>query len=276
MGQYFIDDRNIGLMLMTDSARALAELAKLPPGSLAAEAYRGSFRIWAGMNPKFSPQAAAQAFALPPGVNRTQALEGVAIGWANRDPQGDLAWAGNLPPEDVSALAEAVKITGKTQPMLAAPFVDKLTDATSRNAAIGVIAQSMAQNDPAGTLSWLDQVATGATYDNAVQNLFANLAGRDPAQAVGLMDKLPEDTTQLVDTNTLFATWIKQDSKAFLDWLAVQPVGDRRDAAIGQLVNSGQTVMTPAGIISLVGTINSPQTKAKLLQKLSQSNVTQN
>jgi hypothetical protein len=242
-------------MLLADLAKgdpnlAMAALANLPDGPQVQSAYRSVFLAWAKVNGN-GPAAAAAAFALPPGADRTQALTGVVDGWIGRNANPDLSvtqaaldWASGLPPADSNVvLNNALNAVVKQDPALAAQYVDKLTDASVRNKAIQSLARSWAvpvspqeiqHQDPSAALDWLNQVATGETYDTNVEYIFSKL---NPATAAPLVNKVTEPGVRETVITTVANALGKTDPQAALTWLQTLPTSDSatRDPIIQKL-----------------------------------------
>jgi len=148
--------KNATKIISGDHQSDLAELAQLPRGKKAQDAYFDAFLRWLIFNPSDVQAALAAALALPPGKERIEALHGAIYGWAGVDPAAAFAWAAKLPQADADALMESIMSFGNDKPKIAAQYVDAIPDAAGRNEAIGQIAKSMAELDPAATLDWLD------------------------------------------------------------------------------------------------------------------------
>jgi len=95
-----------------------------------------------------------------------------------------LDWAASTTATDSNVLKMALKNIAEQdgQPALAAEYLDKLTNASQRDQITGTIALSMAKEDPATALEWLDQAAAGAAYDSNVKKIFSDLSQHSPAQ----------------------------------------------------------------------------------------------
>jgi hypothetical protein len=225
-------------MLSMDPAQGLAALAKLASGEQTQATYLGAFQAWAGASLDGGAAAAASAAALPPSSEQIAALQGAASGWAHNDPQAALDWASTLPSADAAVQQAAVTVAGESYPDLATPYLDKLTNASARNQAIQAISQAWAVgkgSDPAGALAWLDQVATGDTYDKSVSNIISRLVQKQPAAAASLTEKVTEPGLNLKLVTTVAVTWGRKDPQATLAWLQTLPESTPRDTAIQKL-----------------------------------------
>jgi len=228
MGRFYVDGEDLSMLAMTDPKEALALLAKLPHGAMTSDAYRSVFNKWAS-NPQTTALAAAAAAELPQSPDKTSALIGVADAWVSQDPKAALDWASGLVGVNGSAFREALVATSQMDPALAAQYVGMLPKATARNDVILTIAQSWAngsKGDPGATLDWLDQVATGTTYDRAVQSIFFNFARTDPSTGAALVDKLIDPVDRSTAISQLSQSWSRNDPGATLDWLQTLPSTD--------------------------------------------------
>jgi hypothetical protein len=225
------------LGMTADQKVAMAELLQLPANRETQNLYQIVFGGWAATNPA---EAASAAAALPLGANRNMALQGVAKDWANKDPQAALDWAASLGSDGTGELKAALIATGQKDPNLAASYVNKLTDASARNSAISSIAQSMSQDNPAGALDWLDQTATGKTYDNSANKIMANLAQHDPATAATLMAKVTEPGVRDTAIANLAKNWGSKNPQAAVAWAQSLPDSDgaARNSALRVIVNT--------------------------------------
>jgi hypothetical protein len=261
MGRFYIGDTDLLQLMWLDPQAAMAMMAKLPNGDLTSQVYRSLFSTMAGGNPAQGPKAAAMAAALPPGPDRTSALIGVMDGWlgsmsvringvpADPDiPKELLDWASGLTAADSSVFKEALISVSQKDPALAAQYVGDLPDASARDAAILTIAQNWGNGywanrgiqDPGATLDWLNQVATGTTYDKATQAIFSNFNSNDPALGATLVDKLTDPIDRNAAITQLSKTWGGQDPAATLNWLQSLPATDSvaSNASITSLVSS--------------------------------------
>jgi hypothetical protein len=226
----------LGIWLAQDPDHALAALTTLPSGQTTQAAFLQAFLTWAGANTDFGAPAATAALGLPPGPNQVAALKGVAAGWAINNPQAALDWASNLPPADSSVLGSAVIAAAKTQLQLATPYLNQMTDATARNQAIQTIAMNMDLQDPAGTMAWLDQVATGDTYQNTVVKVITNLAVNQPATASTLLAQVTEPgVADAVIAKVSNGSWARVNPNGVAAWLQTLPQSAARDAAVQKL-----------------------------------------
>ena len=237
--------------LADDSKGGLEKLAKLPTGAKTQAMYRDAFATWA-KNPRDAPDAATAALALPVGLERTAALKGLTEGWAESDAKASLDWASSLLATEPDLLEQAMIAVGSQnndswQPALAAQYLDKLPDASARNQAIKAIGTNWGNGfhtggedpGPADALAWLDQVATGETYDSTITAIFSGLDQVNPIAAANLIDKVTEpDVRSAVLTHML--TYWNANPEAALSWAQNLPDADQavRDQALPLIINN--------------------------------------
>ncbi len=256
MGRFYIGDTELMMLMWQDPKQALDLMAKLPHGELTSTMYRSAFQEWAASNPANGAKAAEAAATLPSGPERLSAEIGLADGWANHDPKSALDWAAALPEADNAALKETITAASQKDPALAAQYVDKLTDASVRNKTILALADNWGNGywanrniqDPGATLDWLDQVATGATYDKAVQSIFTQFARNDPATGASIVGKLTDPIDRKSIIAQLSQSWGAHDPSAALAWVQSLPASDAiaQSAAMTSIVSSWSKTDLPA------------------------------
>ncbi len=237
--------------LAKDPKGGLEKLAKLPTGAKTQEMYRDAFATWA-RNSADAPDAAAAALALPAGLERTAALKGLTEGWAESDAKASLDWATSLLASEPNLLEQAMIAVGSQnndswQPALAAQYLDKLPDASARNQAIKIIGTYWGNGfytggegtGPADALAWLDQVATGETYDSTVTAIFSGLGQVNPIAAANLIDKVTEPDVRSAVLTRLLTYW-SANPEAALSWAQNLPDTDQaeRDQALPLIINN--------------------------------------
>jgi hypothetical protein len=229
--------RIYGLWLETQTQQGLAALAQLPDGKQTQAYYLQAFQTWAEGNPAFPPLAAAAALSLPPGPDQEQALDGVATSWAQvYDPQAVLNWASGLQPANPAALYFAVVEASAKAPNLAAQYVNQLTDTSAQSTAIQNISVNMTKTDPTATLAWLDQVATGETYDNSVAKLISTVVVKNSTLASTLMSQVTKPgVSDAVSATLAGSNWARVFPRDAAAWLKTLPESPARDAAIQKL-----------------------------------------
>jgi hypothetical protein len=158
----------------------------------------------------------------------------------------------------------------QSDPQAALAWTHTLPDGTAKNQALSNVLVSMSGANLTAAWNYAANLPPGDGQNSAMTSLIAAEAKKDPAQAATLLAQISTSTTQLNAASTLAATWVTQDPQAFTVWLDGLPAGDVRDTAISQLVSSTQAMKNPDGVMAWVNTVTNPETKAVLMQKLTQ------
>ncbi len=239
---FYIDGVDLSILARIDPEQGLALLAKLPNGAMAGDAYRTFFSQWLAAHPDDPAAIAAAALALPAGPNKTNALSGFAQSWARTAPKDALEWAAGLGGAEAGAFKDTLMAVTLENPRLAAEYVGKFPLADTRNDLILAIAQKWGNGDWArkqkddtmAALDWLNEVATGATYDKAVERIFWSYGYTDPVTGTQLLDKLtdPQDRSTAIDH--LSIDWAVGHPADSMNWLQTLPETDAvaRDKAL--------------------------------------------
>ncbi|HTB62708.1 MAG TPA: hypothetical protein VK737_03890, partial [Opitutales bacterium] len=229
----FVDDVFNDLPMNTDY-KALLEMLDDLTGPPSAEIAKKIVEYWAASDD--IANAAAYAAALPTGTARNAALKIVAERWAE-DPDttaAALTWAEGLPLEDSAVLKTVLSSVIDANITLAMQSVDQISDSAIRQDIIVQIAQAMGEGahgrppDPADAMDWLNQIATGDTYDKAVKAIIADSPLVDPKLDLLILDKVTEPSlrTELIGD---IAESLNPPQTA-LDWAQTLPEADRTNA----------------------------------------------
>jgi hypothetical protein len=279
-----------GVLASSDPQQALVELAKLPPGTADPSDYGDIFGALAKQDPA---KAEAMMADLPPGAARTSALQSicgnlaltdphaaiqwimslplqdseqagalkrVGLAWVHTDLQAALNWALTLPLVDSAVLNSVILSQAMKNPQFVAANFDKLSDDATRNAAIQSMAPIWAagpKGDPTAAINWLNQVATGVTYEKAVNSIIAGLA--DPAvstttdangqthmvtggqanyaAAVSVLAQVTDPTARSQAIVTLASNWTQDSPQDALTW-AQSLQGSESVSALNAIVST--------------------------------------
>jgi len=288
-----------------DPQKALAELAKLPPGSIPLDSYTGIFGGIAAQDPA---GAAAIAASLPPGSERDYALQGVTKVWLRADPAAAINWASSLPPENSAVFDGMIDDLANRDPMSAASYLDKITDPTAHNDAVLSIARVLAAGqlltpgstgDPAAALIWLNQNATGTTYATAVAKLFNGLTApsmqtstspdgtmtqtsyspytQNTTLAISLLANITDPSVRSVAINSVASGWAISDPQAALTWVQTLPDSDAtsRAAALNTIVTTWSKTDSAAAV-AFVQNSSDPSAFLSIAPALTQTMATTN
>jgi len=159
-------------------ASAKAQLAQIPDGEDAVgqrAANNQRMKILSQLKPG---EAAALIGDMPPGSDRDYFLRFLLSDWTRSDAKAALDWVSTLPPDEAIKWGRSIYINYLDGPsaIVAAQYLDKLTDANTRTQAISKLAVEIASSNPQQAIEWLGQVSTGAAYTKAVAAIFNTLA----------------------------------------------------------------------------------------------------
>jgi hypothetical protein len=193
------------------------------------------------INPADIPDLMALAVSLPESRQRDIVFDILIKLWGHTDPQAAMNWALGLPTEDGALINSAIVDIGSVDPQLVESYLNQMTDAALRDKDIRAIGAGIGKNDPSAALDWLTQMATGATYDTAVNNLFVHLtqptvteqmtpegkhaiiiatSGYKPdiPTAISLLDNLTDPSIRGAAIDTIATNWSNTDPNAALAW----------------------------------------------------------
>lgn len=208
----------------------------------------------------------AQAFnelAKQPGdASRQNVLHEIAAQWAEKDPKATLAklqettdpW---LKLGLINALSNRARRTNDPQ------LADEIAKAYPDNCykgkqTVGDIYSNMAKRDPARAQALLDSDLDVAGKTSIASALVTQQASYDPTGAVGWAAQQPDETVRFTATRTALLSWAGADAYAASEWLAVQPAGPLREAAVEGLVQTlGRNA--PDEALQWAGTLTNPQ-----------------
>jgi hypothetical protein len=212
------------------------------------------------------PALANRVLRIDDEQTRTRLVMTLVDGWANRraDPEGALAWMNAheaaLP---VEAFERVGFIFASSKPSDAAAYVDRVPS-RARAGWIGAVtagyaatdlqgasqflerfrgepgfdrgsvllAQQMAESDPAGAARLLASTGTrGSLGVGADLTIARSWAQRDPAAAAAWALDLPMPQ-RMIALQTVTGTWGSQDPEAVRRWALAMPPGERRDIAL--------------------------------------------
>jgi len=250
------------------SADAQAQIADILAGNLpegARNAQDAIANILSQMNPA---DATVLAASLPAGSMRNALLRQEVLSWARgASTKAALDWINALAPDEAQSLLATI-LTRPTflnalgpDPVVEAQYLDKLTDPTAHDQAIGAISSGMAHKDPAGALDWLNHVATGDAYAKAVAAVFNVLVAptqestqtpgggmrtsftfglQDPTRAVNLLSQVTDPAARAGAIDQIANGWAKMDPAAAVSWAASLPDADSaaRASALNSIVTS--------------------------------------
>jgi hypothetical protein len=227
----------LGRLAASDPQQAMSYIAQLPPNEFdnnemssdPNSTYTIFFNTWASEHPA---EAAAAAQSLPPGIHQEDALKAVGETWADNDPQAAMDWAKSLPPGDVNVVNEVASSAlyrdaldsqmGKWDLPTAVADLNAVTDLSQRDEIIANISGTLAeQKSYTAALDWLNQTATGVTYDEGLEGIFGNMS---QANAVAALNNLTDPEARAVAIDAMASHY--GDTSAALAWAQALPDSD--------------------------------------------------
>jgi hypothetical protein len=158
---------------------------------------------------------------------QSAAINGLVLGWIMTDPQAALDYYTTQRPDEVINVTVLAEIASSSpHPFVAAQYISAIQDETIRNTDIARVAYILGGKDPATTMDWLNQVATGDVYSKAVTSMVASLTKNDPADAALVLDKITDPGTLNKAIETLAGSWGNTNPQAALTWVQTLPTSD--------------------------------------------------
>ena len=223
-----------------------------------------AFRYWAGHDlPAAMVYFEKNLSALPP-EKQAEAAKGLAREFVKKDPAAAFAWIKGLPKENQAQVAHgAFQTLSHTDSEAALKFLVTEKDLPNRDEFAEQMAKGWAATKPEEALAWakglpedlsaravqgamehlaeknfdtaLKEVAalTPAQQDGALKALADNIT--DPSRVAGvlqLVDQSPEGPGRAEAARSTLRKWGEADPEAASAWVAAQPDGPTRDAAI--------------------------------------------
>ncbi len=238
----YIVSTALGKLAESDPQQALNMLAQLSSSDVNAPMDYGA--IFSGWAQEHLTDAMTAALSLPTGPNRSAALEAVGAALMNPDPAAALRWAQSLPPTDANVLNRLVENVlvvdaqyGNFDQATAASYLNLVTDLSLRNNIIHQMATYL-DTRPAAAVDWLNQVATGVTYDNAINEIFSFF--NNPTPFVGALDEVTEPGARTGAIDALASRWSEINANDALAWAQTLPDADdtARTAALNTILTS--------------------------------------
>ena len=227
----------LGILAATDPQQAFDLLAKLAPGDFDARTtYSLLFDAWASVHPA---DAAAAALSLPLGFNRTMAIGAVADEWARTDAKGAIQWAQSLGSTEVGRLNQSLldyviqtairasSMNGTLDPQVATTELNLITNLSERNSVISTLAQTLGtglNGNRVAAMDWLNQNATGLTYDKAVNQIFSNF--NNPATLPAALNEVTDPGARAGAISALATRWADINANDALAWAQSLPESD--------------------------------------------------
>ena len=235
-----------------DLPGGLAWVQTLPEGRGKQQAVRALALELARTDP-----AAAGEFAgrFPAGEWRDETFGRIAYAWAANDPQGALRWAQQLGEPSLRSLAveNACGHWSQREPAAALAFIRTYPDSGLCERLTFGILQAWAMRDPATAEAWAAVNPEGRTA-RATWGLVTGMAESDPQRAASTAAGQSDPDLRDELLGRVVARWVVVDSASARTWLAAQPRGAVRQAALEPFVVAAADV-SPALAAEFAGEI---------------------
>ncbi len=231
----------LGTMSLTNPQGAMDLLHQMPAGQQSTYALSNILGSWALVDPA---AASAAAFNLPATEARNNALASIAGEWAELDPQAALDFANSLPAGRVRERAvQEMMWSSKQDLALIANTISAWPDDNTRNDLIRSLSWNWAMQDPAAALTWIGNIATGRTYDQAVNYALQKLDSTAPTDAAAFIGQMADASTRDGAITQLAGAWAQSDLDGALTWAQALPAtdGKARGSALNQAMANWET-----------------------------------
>jgi hypothetical protein len=173
---------------------------------------------------------------LPAGPARVDAIRGIFTNQSQHDSTRAVRWLQSLPENDRTAVLSGHNYW-EFDNYLPAEDMKSLLESTpgliGNTSLWSNTASSLANDDPAATLAWAQNVESPAARRQAIQSALQTWSNEDPAAALAHARSL-NDPDLIKDTLPgLFQNWAQQDTDAVLAF-AETATGEEREAALLQ------------------------------------------
>lgn len=181
------------------------------------------FDYWATGSPRM-------AAALAEGINDPQTrkilLNIAALRWAVSDLTGAVAWARNLPNDDVrTEIMTAVSSEAiRSDPFEALRLATELSSSPAQTNVILRAAAEWAYHSPGEVMSWADQIEDLQLRHQMIENIAVATADQNPASAAVIaLEKLPAGGDQDRALVSIVQRWVQSDPVAASHWVSEFP-----------------------------------------------------
>jgi hypothetical protein len=185
--------------------------------------------------------AAAREYVLnhPAGELRSTMINSVVREMAVRDPRDAMDWilARKETGDIDGGLHAALSIWSGRDPDAAIQAVRDLPEGTTRDEAIGILAQNLVGSDPASAVELAKEIPEGSARDSAVQQIAHRWARIDPkAAAEWMLANTSEDRRWSM--HQIMWEWSRSDPEGALTWVKSLPENERKGEMLGRVLSN--------------------------------------
>ncbi len=185
---------------------------------------------------KTDVELALARFDTVPEQFKSEVALAVGAQYAQQDPQAALSWMLEQPMED-HYLQVAVQMGGPEVQAAAESLLYETTDDEARQQLLQAVANNRTQQDPAGTVAWLEQFDREPGFANAYQSALSQWAGQDPAAAAAHLESNPQYDSA-ASSSLIAYYWITRDPDAAIAWAQGLDSQESQESATGAMVSA--------------------------------------
>lgn len=180
------------------------------------------------------------------------ATDTILATWAANDPEAAIRWAeGNHTGEEANPYyAGIIRSIAATDPMRATQLLTSMPRSVERGQALDAFLPSLLAKGSDATRSWVDGIADDALRNGAMMRVADKLAENDPAGTASWLLANPGEATQR-RMDDVYSAWAQKDQNAALSSMAALPAGENRSNALRGLVTSA-AIKDPQAAISMM------------------------
>lgn len=163
--------------------------------------------------------------------------------YAQQDPQAALSWMLEQRMEE-HYLQMALQVGGPDIQAAADSLLYETTDEAARRQLLQAVASTRNPQDPAGTVTWLEQFDQEPGFADAYRDALSRWAGQDPAATAAHLENNPQ-YYDAATTEIIARYWISRDPDAAIAWAEGLDNPQSQSSATGAMV-SGLARTDPA------------------------------
>lgn len=172
--------------------------------------------------------------------------------WAASDPDAAIRWAESNHTEEGANpfYAGIIRSIAASDPMRATQLLTSMPRSTERGEALDAFLPHLLAKGGDATRTWVDAITDDALRNGAIMRVADKLAENDPAGTASWLLANPGEATQR-RMDDVYSAWAEKDPNAALNSMAALPAGENRSNALRGLVTS-TAVRDPQAAVSMM------------------------
>ncbi len=172
--------------------------------------------------------------------------------WAANDPDAAIRWAESNHTEEGANpfYAGIIRSIAASDPMRATQLLTSMPRSTERGEALDAFLPHLLAKGGDATRTWVDAITDDALRNGAIMRVADKLAENDPAGTASWLLANPGEATQR-RMDDVYSAWAEKDPNAALNSMAALPAGENRSNALRGLVTS-TAVRDPQAAVSMM------------------------